>query len=208
MAISVCGTLTKQSIVFSACGGLCTTISFYSLLSHAGLGHLGKGWIVRGTPLEDGLTGLTGSSTRAGTGSTGLQLIGSSVADCQQLCTVWESRFLMLTARPWPDTLLYVKVLRGQHEGVKATKFWLINRGNMLGSFSRFDHREIRPLWDLWVLLGVLTFSSSLKQSIKLGFLNSNFLFGPDVLENDITALHWPWALESQEYRGPLGRSH
>ena len=41
--------------------------SFDSLLSRAGLGHLGKGWLVRGTPttyVEDCLTGLTGSSTR------------------------------------------------------------------------------------------------------------------------------------------------
>ena len=36
-------------------------------------------------PLEDCLTRLTGSSTRAGTGCTDLQLIGSSVADCQAL---------------------------------------------------------------------------------------------------------------------------
>ena len=54
--------------------------NFDSLLCHAGLGQLGKRWIVR-----DGLTGLTGSSTRARTGCTDLQLIGSSVADCQAL---------------------------------------------------------------------------------------------------------------------------
>ena len=36
-------------------------------------------------PLEDGLIGLTGSSTLDGTGSTILKLIGSSVADCQAL---------------------------------------------------------------------------------------------------------------------------
>ena len=34
-------------------------------------------------PLEDCLTGLTGSSTQAGTGDAELQLIGSSAADCQ-----------------------------------------------------------------------------------------------------------------------------
>ncbi len=43
--------------------------------------HLGKGWTVRGTT-----NGLTGSSTQAGTGGTELQLIGSSVADCQTAC--------------------------------------------------------------------------------------------------------------------------
>ncbi len=36
-------------------------------------------------PLKDCLAGLTGSSTQAGTGCTILQLIGSSVADCQAL---------------------------------------------------------------------------------------------------------------------------
>ncbi len=55
--------------------------SFDSLLSRAGLGHLGKGWIVRSIcvapPLEDCLTGLTGSSTQGGT--------ASSVAGCQAL---------------------------------------------------------------------------------------------------------------------------
>ncbi len=37
---------------FSACGGLLTgksVASFDSLLSQVGLGHLGKGWTVRGT---------------------------------------------------------------------------------------------------------------------------------------------------------------
>ena len=55
-------------------------ISFDSLLSIAGFGHLGKGWTEFVTPpLEDG---LTGSTTLAGTGRTDLQLIGSIVADC------------------------------------------------------------------------------------------------------------------------------
>ncbi len=52
------------------------------------LRHLGKGGLFVAPPLEDFLTGLTGSSTRAGTGCKGctdLQLIGSSVADCQVL---------------------------------------------------------------------------------------------------------------------------
>ena len=49
---------------------------FDSLLSHAGLGHLGKGWIVCDTTT----TGLTGSSTQAETVCTDLKLIGSSVA--------------------------------------------------------------------------------------------------------------------------------
>ncbi len=47
--------------------------SFDSLLSRADLGNLGKGWIVQlfvAPPIEDCLTGLTGSSTRAGTGCT------------------------------------------------------------------------------------------------------------------------------------------
>ncbi len=42
--------------------------SFDGLLSRAGLGHLGKGRLFVATPLEDYLTGLMGSSTRAGTG--------------------------------------------------------------------------------------------------------------------------------------------
>ncbi len=54
--------------------------SFDSLPSRAGLGGL-----FVAPPLEDCLTGLMGSSTRAGTGCTELQLIGSSVADCQEL---------------------------------------------------------------------------------------------------------------------------
>ena len=60
--------------------------SFDSLLSRAGLGHLGNGWIVRGTITRiNCLSGLTGPSTQAGTGSTDLQLISSSVTDCQAL---------------------------------------------------------------------------------------------------------------------------
>ena len=54
--------------------------SFDSLLSCTGFGHLGKGWIV-----EDCLTGLTGSSIRAGTSCTDLRLIGNTVANCQAL---------------------------------------------------------------------------------------------------------------------------
>ncbi len=37
------------------------------------------------SPLQDCLTGLTGSSTRAGTGCTDLQFVGSSMTDCQTL---------------------------------------------------------------------------------------------------------------------------
>ena len=40
------------------------------ILSRAGLGHLGKGGLFVAPSLEDCLTGLTGSSTRAGTGCT------------------------------------------------------------------------------------------------------------------------------------------
>ncbi len=59
-------------------------VTFNSLLSRAGVGHLGKGWTCRGTTtLEDCLTGLTGPSTRAGTGCTDIQISG--VADCQAL---------------------------------------------------------------------------------------------------------------------------
>ena len=48
-------------------------------------GILGKAGLFVTLPLEDYLSGLTGSSTRAGTGYTDLQLVGSSVADCQAL---------------------------------------------------------------------------------------------------------------------------
>ena len=41
--------------------------------------------LVKAPPLEDCLTGLTCSSTQAGTGRTALQLIGSSVDNCQAL---------------------------------------------------------------------------------------------------------------------------
>ena len=51
---------------------------FDSLLSRAGI--LGKGALFVVLLLEDCLTGLTGSSTRAGTDCTDLQLIGSCVA--------------------------------------------------------------------------------------------------------------------------------
>ena len=72
---------------FSACGGLRTgtSASFDSLLSHAGLGHLGKGWIVRDTTtrrlpyLTDGLVYPCWNIC------TYLQLVGCSVADCQAL---------------------------------------------------------------------------------------------------------------------------
>ena len=53
--------------------------------SRAGLGYLGKGWIVRDTTTRRLDTGQTGSSTQAGTCCADLQLIGSSVADCQAL---------------------------------------------------------------------------------------------------------------------------
>ncbi len=61
--------------------------SFDSLLSRAGLEYLAKGGLFVLPPLEECLTGITGSSTRAGAGTdnTDLQLIGSSVFDCQAL---------------------------------------------------------------------------------------------------------------------------
>ena len=55
---------------------------FDNLLSRAGLWHLLKGWIVRGTTTRRLPYWPTGTSTRAGTGE---QLIGISVADCQVL---------------------------------------------------------------------------------------------------------------------------
>ncbi len=68
------------------CGGI-RTGSFHILLSHAGLRHLGKGWIVRDTTTRRvPYTGLTGSSTRAGTGFTNLHSL--SVAVCQAL--TWQ----------------------------------------------------------------------------------------------------------------------
>ena len=68
--------LLLDFLKFSACGGNLTVL----LLSRALLGHL------RDTKtLEDCLTWLTGSSTQAGTDFTDLQLISSSVADCQAL---------------------------------------------------------------------------------------------------------------------------
>ena len=83
-------------VVFSACGGIPTGITivcqFDSRLSRAGLGILGKGGLFVAPPLENCLTGLTGSSTRAGTGCTHLQLIGNSVTDCQAL-TWWGLRY-------------------------------------------------------------------------------------------------------------------
>ena len=71
-------------LALSACSGIRTDRKL--LVLTAGLGHPGKGWIVFVTPpLEDCLTGLTASSTQTGTGRAELQLIGSSVADCQTL---------------------------------------------------------------------------------------------------------------------------
>ncbi len=63
--------------------------TFDSLLSRAGLGHLGEGWIVRDTPTTI-LTGLTGSSTQAGTCCTCILIYSLSVA-------------VGPTAKHWPD---------------------------------------------------------------------------------------------------------
>ena len=64
--------------------------SFDSLLSRAGFGHLGK-W--------NWLTGLTDSSTRAGTGCTDLQRIDSSVVDFQ----AWPFFILLHNAVCWSE---------------------------------------------------------------------------------------------------------
>ncbi len=74
--------------VFSTFGGVRTGIRSPVLIAYFPVlvyGILGKGGLFVAPPLEDCLPGLTGSSTRAGTGCTDLQLIGSSVADCQAL---------------------------------------------------------------------------------------------------------------------------
>ena len=79
-------------------------VSFDSLLSRDGLGHLvlGKGWVVRGTTTRRLPYWANGSSTRAGTGCTDLQLIGSNVADCQALTWPQYSCFLLfLPDRSW-----------------------------------------------------------------------------------------------------------
>ncbi len=99
--------------VISACGGIRTDKSVSTaLLSRAGLGHIGKERTshvatTRGLPyqangllypdglfmlppLEECLTGLTGSSTRAGTGCTDLKLICGSGAWQQPFGPNWS----------------------------------------------------------------------------------------------------------------------
>ncbi len=68
--------------VYSACGEIRTDSLLPVLTAYFPV--LAKGIIVAHCG-QDGLTLLTGSSTRAGTGCTDLQLVGSSVADCQAL---------------------------------------------------------------------------------------------------------------------------
>ncbi len=78
----------KLLVVFSACDGIRTGNSMPVLTAYfpvLAYGIMGKGGLFVAPPLEDCLTGLTGSSTLAGTGCTDLQLIGSSVADLQVL---------------------------------------------------------------------------------------------------------------------------
>ena len=58
---------------------------FDSLLSRAGLEHLGKGWIVRVTTTRKLPYWSTSSSTRAGTGRCDFKLIVIFVADCQAM---------------------------------------------------------------------------------------------------------------------------
>ena len=52
--------------------------AYFTVLAY---GILGKSRLFLAQPLEDCLTGLTGSSTQSGTGCTDLHLIGSSVAN-------------------------------------------------------------------------------------------------------------------------------
>ncbi len=59
--------------------------SSYSLLSRVALGHLGKGWIVRGTTTRILPYWATRLFYPSWNGCTNLQLIGSSVTDCQAL---------------------------------------------------------------------------------------------------------------------------
>ena len=84
--------------VFSTCGGIRTDSKMPVLTAYVPLlayGILGKSGLFVAPPLEECLTGLmgsSGSSTRAGTCSTNLQLIGSSVADCQALTILMMSK--------------------------------------------------------------------------------------------------------------------
>ena len=71
-------------IMFSACDGMRIGCSMPVLTAYFPVlaqGILGKGWLFVTPPLEDCLTGRTGSSAQAGTGCADLQLM----ADCQAL---------------------------------------------------------------------------------------------------------------------------
>ena len=60
-------------IAFSACGGLRAGTGLPVLTAYfpvLAMGILGKGGLFVAPPLKDDLTGLTGSSTQAGTGRT------------------------------------------------------------------------------------------------------------------------------------------
>ena len=75
--------------VFSACGGIVYVV--FQFWQPTFPCWLRVTWdrvdcrLFMATPLKGCLVGLTGSSTRAGTGCTNSQLNGSSVADCQTL---------------------------------------------------------------------------------------------------------------------------
>ena len=66
---------------FSAFGELRTGLLFLEMYQ----GIFGKGALFAAPQLKGCLIGLIGSSTQTGTGCINLQLIGSSVADCQAL---------------------------------------------------------------------------------------------------------------------------
>ena len=101
--------------VFSACGGIRTGNKlplFNSLLSRAGVGHLGNGWIVRGTTTRRlPYWPLTGSSTQPGTVGSELQLIGKSGRLPDTDLTIL-----------FPMALLFCQVLFGIHPAFTSAK--------------------------------------------------------------------------------------
>ena len=64
---------------------------------------MGKGGLFVTPPIEDYFTGLTGSSTQAGTASTDLQIIGSSVADFQALTWRNKQQYKNKNVCQWAD---------------------------------------------------------------------------------------------------------
>ncbi len=189
---------SKASVLSPCCWSGSPPAAEYTPTVICHLGHLGKGGLFVTPPLEDCLTRLMGSSTRAETGWVDLQLIGSNVADCQALTwhplSLWvlgfQQNFWAIVSNParcGTAATLRLHMFKCSHWKCSVGVLLSAVRGSAARARCRKEQQNENHVWNdidfvmlsIWicpVFLGCLTGVSRLEESAVYELLKMLFM--------------------------------